>query len=59
MRAVGDKTLMMWLADGLVYTHMSVLSPPSLEIDRAIAVHKLILSFSWILGELLFVVFVR
>lgn len=47
---VGDKTLMMWLADALVYTHMSVLSPPSIALDRAIALHKLILSFSWVLG---------
>lgn len=41
---------MMWLADSLVYTHMSILSPPSIAIDRAVALHKLILSLSWVLG---------
>lgn len=47
---VGDKTLMMWLADALLYTHMSVLAPPSLGIDRAVALHKMIVSISWVLG---------
>ncbi len=44
------KTLMMWLANDLIYTHMSVFSPPSIAMDRAIALHKLIVSFSWVLG---------
>lgn len=47
---VGDKTIMMWLANAEIYTHMSVLSPPSIALDRAIALHKLILALSWALG---------
>lgn len=47
---VGDKTLMMWLADSLLYTHMSVLSDPSFQIDRAIALHKMITAVTWALG---------
>jgi 1,4-alpha-glucan branching enzyme len=47
---VGDKTLMMWLADREIYTHMSVLSPLSVAIDRAVALHKMIVSISWALG---------
>ncbi len=47
---MGDKTLIMWLLDALIYTHMSVLSPPSIAVDRAVALHKLILSLSWVLG---------
>ncbi len=38
---VGDKTVLFRLADKEMYTHMS-LSTPSLVIDRAIALHKLI-----------------
>lgn len=47
---VGDKTLMMRLAGPLIYTHMSVLSPPSLEIDRAVALHKIMSCMTWLLG---------
>lgn len=39
---VGDKTLAFWLMDKEMYTHMSELSPPSLIIDRGIALHKMI-----------------
>ncbi|MDR2832222.1 MAG: alpha amylase C-terminal domain-containing protein, partial [Streptococcaceae bacterium] len=38
---VGDKTLMFWLADALMYTAMDV-HTPSLKIDRAMSLHKLI-----------------
>ncbi|GBG96818.1 alpha-amylase family glycosyl hydrolase [Lactococcus termiticola] len=38
---VGDKTLMMWLADAEIYTKMDIHSQ-SLVIDRAIALHKLV-----------------
>ena len=47
---VGDKTLMMWLAGSQIYTNMSRLQPLSIEIDRAMALHKLILSCTWALG---------
>lgn len=39
---VGDKTIAFWLMDKEMYTHMSTLSPPSLIIDRGIALHKMI-----------------
>lgn len=39
---VGDKTLAFWLMDKEMYTHMSVLAPPSSIIDRGIALHKMI-----------------
>ncbi|MCL1919351.1 MAG: alpha-amylase family glycosyl hydrolase [Peptococcaceae bacterium] len=38
---VGDKTIIFWLADAEMYTHMS-LHTPSHIIDRALALHKLI-----------------
>lgn len=38
---VGDKTIMMWLADEDIYWKMD-LNSQSLKIDRAIALHKLI-----------------
>ncbi|MDT2861594.1 alpha-amylase family glycosyl hydrolase [Lactococcus lactis] len=38
---VGDKTIMMWLADEEIYWKMD-LNSRSLKIDRAIALHKLI-----------------
>jgi 1,4-alpha-glucan branching enzyme len=43
---VGDKTLAFWLMDKEMYTSMSVFSPPSLIIDRGIALHKII---RWVL----------
>ncbi|KAF1810098.1 1,4-alpha-glucan-branching enzyme [Eremomyces bilateralis CBS 781.70] len=39
---VGDKTLLMWLCDAEMYTHMSVLSPLTPTIDRGLSLHKLI-----------------
>ncbi|XP_076054908.1 1,4-alpha-glucan-branching enzyme isoform X2 [Oratosquilla oratoria] len=39
---VGDKTIAFWLMDKEMYTNMSVFSPPSLIIDRGIALHKMI-----------------
>ncbi|XP_033752279.1 1,4-alpha-glucan-branching enzyme-like [Pecten maximus] len=39
---VGDKTVAFWLMDKEMYTNMSILSPPSLVIDRGIALHKMI-----------------
>ena len=38
---VGDKTIMFWLCDSAMYTHMSKLTP-SAEVDRGIALHKMI-----------------
>ncbi len=38
---VGDKTIMFWLCDSEMYTHMSKFTP-SLVIDRGIALHKMI-----------------
>lgn len=43
---VGDKTLIFRLADAEMYTAMSVLTP-SLIIDRAIALHKMIRLFTF------------
>ncbi|KAK8752206.1 hypothetical protein OTU49_012502 [Cherax quadricarinatus] len=39
---VGDKTIAFWLMDKEMYTNMSKMSPPSLIIDRGIALHKMI-----------------
>lgn len=39
---VGDKSLMMWLADKELYTHMSVLTELTPVIERAMALHKMI-----------------
>jgi 1,4-alpha-glucan branching enzyme len=39
---VGDKSLMMWLADAEMYTHMSTLSELTPTIDRALSLHKMI-----------------
>ncbi len=39
---VGDKTIMFWLCDSAMYTHMSKLSDPSTVIDRGLALHKMI-----------------
>ena len=43
---VGDKTLIFRLADAEMYTSMSILTP-SLLIDRAIALHKMIRLFTF------------
>jgi 1,4-alpha-glucan branching enzyme len=47
---VGDKTIAFWLMDASMYTHMSTLSPPSLVIDRGIALHKIIRLLTHALG---------
>jgi 1,4-alpha-glucan branching enzyme len=47
---VGDKTVAFWLMDKEMYTHMSVLSPPSLVIDRGLALHKMIRLVTFGLG---------
>ncbi|KAB8235785.1 alpha-1,4-glucan branching enzyme [Aspergillus alliaceus] len=39
---VGDKTLMMWLCDKEMYTHMSVLTEFTPVIERGMALHKMI-----------------
>lgn len=47
---VGDKTLAFWLMDKEMYTHMSTMSPPSLVIDRGLALHKMIRLITHALG---------
>ncbi|KAL1493449.1 hypothetical protein ABEB36_011499 [Hypothenemus hampei] len=47
---VGDKTIAFWLMDKEMYTHMSVVSPPSAIIDRGIALHKMIRFITHALG---------
>jgi len=47
---VGDKTVAFWLMDKEMYTHMSVLSEPSLVVDRGIALHKMIRFITHALG---------
>jgi 1,4-alpha-glucan branching enzyme len=44
---VGDKTLIFRLADAEMYTSMSILTP-SLIIDRAVALHKMIRLFTFL-----------
>jgi len=39
---VGDKSLMMWMADAEIYTNMSTLSELTPNIDRALSLHKMI-----------------
>ncbi|KAI9374147.1 1,4-alpha-glucan-branching enzyme [Aspergillus egyptiacus] len=47
---VGDKTLMMWLCDKEMYTHMSVLSEFTPVIERGMALHKMIRLVTHALG---------
>ena len=47
---VGDKTIMFWLCDSAMYTHMSKLSDPSTVIDRGLALHKMIRRLTMSLG---------
>lgn len=47
---VGDKTLAFWLMDKLMYTHMSILSPETIEVTRGIALHKMIRFVTHALG---------
>ncbi|KZF20603.1 glycoside hydrolase family 13 protein [Xylona heveae TC161] len=39
---VGDKTLLMWLCDKEMYTHMSILTEFTSVIERGMALHKMI-----------------
>ena len=39
---VGDKTLIFRMLDDAMYTHMSLLNPPSKVVDRGLALHKVI-----------------
>ena len=48
---VGDKTIMFWLCDAEMYTGMSKFNPPSLVIDRGIALHKMIRLITFTLAE--------
>ena len=47
---VGDKTIAFWLMDKEMYTHMSMLSEPSIIIDRGIALHKMLRLITHALG---------
>lgn len=47
---MGDKTLAFWLMDAEMYTGMSVLSPPSVVVDRGMALHKMIRLITHVLG---------
>lgn len=47
---VGDKTIAFWLMDKEMYTHMSMLSPPTPVISRGIALHNLIMLITHALG---------
>ena|SRR6218665_656628 len=47
---VGDKTIAFWLMDKEMYFLMGKDSPPSLIIDRGIALHKMIRLISHTLG---------
>lgn len=47
---VGDKTISMWLFDKEIYYNMSVKSPPSLIVDRGMALHKMIRLITFALG---------
>jgi len=47
---VGDKTLAFWLMDAEMYSSMSIQSPPSIVIDRGIALHKMIRFITHTLG---------
>ncbi|KAL3437536.1 1,4-alpha-glucan-branching enzyme [Aspergillus tetrazonus] len=47
---VGDKSLMMWLCDKELYTHMSVLTEFTPIIERGMALHKMIRLVTHALG---------
>ena len=48
---VGDKTLIFWLCDADMYTGMSIFNPPSMVIDRGLALHKMIRLITFLLGQ--------
>ncbi len=47
---VGDKTISMWLFDKEIYHNMSILTEPTVIIDRGIALHKMIRLITFSLG---------
>ena len=47
---VGDKTLAFWLMDAEMYSNMSTLTPRTIIIDRALALHKMIRLLTFGLG---------
>jgi 1,4-alpha-glucan branching enzyme len=47
---VGDKTTAFWMMDKEMYTHMSLMSPSSLIIDRGMALHKILRLITHSLG---------
>eukprot|EP00898_Chlorokybus_atmophyticus_P007345 jgi/Chlat1/7611/Chrsp64S07096 len=47
---VGDKTIAFWLMDQEMYFGMSALSPPSVIVERGIALHKMIRLITMALG---------
>ena len=48
---VGDKTIAMWLMDAEMYTGMSTLTgPPSVVVERGVALHKVIRGVTLALG---------
>jgi len=47
---VGDKTIAFWLMDAAMYDGMSTLRPASPVVDRGIALHKIIRTFTMGLG---------
>lgn len=47
---VGDKTLLMWLLNELIYTDMSIFKAPEPRTQRGIAIHKLIRLITCSLG---------
>lgn len=47
---VGDKTTSMWLFDREIYDNMSVSRPPSLLVDRGMALHKMLRLVTFALG---------
>lgn len=49
-RLVGDKSLMMWLCDKELYTHMSTLTPLTPVISRGLSLHKLLRLLTHSLG---------
>lgn len=49
-RLVGDKTLMFWLCDKEMYTHMSTLTEFTPIIERGLALHKMIRLITHALG---------
>jgi 1,4-alpha-glucan branching enzyme len=47
---VGDKTIAQWLFNEQIYSHMSVLSPRTVTIERGLALHKMIRLLTYALG---------